>query len=61
MSHLQFADDTLFFLTNSLENFQIVDVILKFLSVCSRLKINMGKITTIGIKVDPSLVQHVAL
>ena len=57
ISHLQFADDTLFFL----ENFRIVDTILKFFSVCSGLKINMGKSTIVGINVDSSLLQEIAM
>ncbi|KAL5550775.1 hypothetical protein UlMin_000951 [Ulmus minor] len=43
VSHLQFADDTLFLLEPDKSNIKKVNTILKFFSMCSGLKINMNK------------------
>lgn len=61
VSHLQFADDTLFFLENSLENVSYVDAILKLFCACSGLKINMGRSTIVSINVHQSVVQGLAV
>lgn len=49
VSHQQFADDTLFLLRASLSNIRKVNALLKFHTLCSGLKINIGKGTLVGI------------
>ncbi|KAL5565627.1 hypothetical protein UlMin_028791 [Ulmus minor] len=49
VSHLQFADDTLFLLEPDKSNIEKVNTILKFFSMCSGLKINMNKSSLAGI------------
>ncbi|KAL5543250.1 hypothetical protein UlMin_010960 [Ulmus minor] len=49
VSHLQFADDTLFLLEPDKSNIERVNTILKFFSMCSGLKINMNKSSLAGI------------
>ncbi|KAL5556911.1 hypothetical protein UlMin_039147 [Ulmus minor] len=49
VSHLQFADDTLFLLEPDKSNIEKVNTILKFFSMCSDLKINMNKSSLVGI------------
>ena len=57
VSHLQFADDSLFLL-DAKSNLRNVKCILKFFSVCLGLNINMEKSSLIGITMDDDLVNR---
>lgn len=61
VSHLQFADDTLFLLEANNENLRNLNCILKFFTGCSGLKINMGKSTIAGTNVGGTMVGDLAL
>ncbi|KAL5546826.1 hypothetical protein UlMin_006513 [Ulmus minor] len=52
VSHLQFTDDTLFFLEPDQSNIKKVNTILNFFSICSGLKINMNKSSLAGINLE---------
>ncbi|KAL5574996.1 hypothetical protein UlMin_016695 [Ulmus minor] len=52
VSHLQFADDTLFLLDPDQINIQKVHTILKFFIMCFGLKINMNKSSLVGIHME---------
>ena len=60
VSHLQFADDTLFLLDAKSKNLRNANCILKFFSVCSTLNINMEKSSLVGINLDDALVDSLA-
>ncbi|KAL5539489.1 hypothetical protein UlMin_044009 [Ulmus minor] len=61
VSHLQFADDTLFLLEPDQINIQKVHTILKFFSMCSGLKINMNKSSLAGIHMEDEEVMALAV
>ncbi|GKV09210.1 hypothetical protein SLEP1_g20749 [Rubroshorea leprosula] len=52
VSHLQFADDTIFFGEASKENIQVIKCILRTFELASGLKINYGKSQLMGIGVE---------
>ena len=52
VSHLQFADDTLFLLEPDQSNIKKVNIFLKFFSICYGLKINMNKSSLAGINLE---------
>ena len=52
VSHLQFADDTLFFVKENEDNLRTLYSTLKFFSTVSGLKINFGKRTLLGINIQ---------
>ena len=57
ISHLQFADDTIFFFESDDSSFKNLSVVLETLFCsASRLKINMSKSTILGVGVDDALV-----
>ena len=60
VSHLQFADDTLFLLEVTSENLRNAKCILKFFSACSGLNINMEKSSLLGISLDDNMVDNFA-
>ncbi|KAL5557970.1 hypothetical protein UlMin_034181 [Ulmus minor] len=60
VSHLQFADDTLFLLDPDQINIQKVHTILNFFSICSGLKINMNKSSLAGIHMEDEEVMALA-
>ncbi|KAL5566826.1 hypothetical protein UlMin_029990 [Ulmus minor] len=60
VSHLQFADDTLFLLEPDKSNIEKVNTILKFFSMCSGLKINMNKSSLAGISLTEEEVRVLA-
>ncbi|KAL5566576.1 hypothetical protein UlMin_029740 [Ulmus minor] len=60
VSHLQFADDTLFLLDPDQNNIQKVHIILNFFSMCSGLKINMNKSSLAGIHMEDEEVMALA-
>ena len=60
VSHLQFADNTLFLLNAKSENLRNAKCILKFLSACSGLNINMEKSSLVGINLDDTFVDRFA-
>ncbi|KAL5567832.1 hypothetical protein UlMin_024407 [Ulmus minor] len=60
VSHLQFADDTLFLLDPDQSNIQKVHTILNFFSMCSGLKINMNKSSLAGIHMEDEEVMALA-
>ncbi|KAL5581839.1 hypothetical protein UlMin_014281 [Ulmus minor] len=60
VSHLQFADDTLFLLEPDKSNIKKVNTILKFFSMCSGLKINMNKSSLAGISLAEEEVRALA-
>lgn len=60
LNHLQFADDTLLFCENNLEQLDnLCNALLAFL-YASGLKINLGKSTIIGCNIPDSVVESVA-
>ncbi|KAL5569671.1 hypothetical protein UlMin_026246, partial [Ulmus minor] len=61
VSHLQFADDTLFLLEPDQINIKKVHTILKFFSMCSGLKINMNKSSLAGIHMEDEEVMALAV
>ncbi|KAL5572583.1 hypothetical protein UlMin_022180 [Ulmus minor] len=61
VSHLQFADDTLFLLEPDQSNIKKVNTILNFFSMCSGLKINMNKSSLVGINLEDEEVQVLAV
>ena len=61
VSHLQFVDDTLLLLEAELDNIKYVNCLLKFFTVCSGLKINMGNNTLAGINMEENLLYGLAL
>ncbi|KAL5553097.1 hypothetical protein UlMin_040498 [Ulmus minor] len=60
VSHLQFADDTLFLLDPDQINIQKVHTILNVFSMCSGLKINMNKSSLAGIHMEDEEVMALA-
>ncbi|KAL5537608.1 hypothetical protein UlMin_044784 [Ulmus minor] len=60
VSHLQFADDTLFLLEPDKGNIKKVNTILKFFSMCLGLKINMNKSSLAGISLAEEEVRVLA-
>ena len=52
VSHLQFADDTLFFLKENEDNIRTLYSALKIFCTVSSLKINFGKSTLLGINLE---------
>ncbi|GKU98551.1 hypothetical protein SLEP1_g11543 [Rubroshorea leprosula] len=52
VSHLQFADDTIFFGEASKENIQVIKCVLRTFELASGLKINYGKSQLMGIGVE---------
>ncbi|KAL5545070.1 hypothetical protein UlMin_008854 [Ulmus minor] len=60
VSHLQFADDTLFLVNPDQINIQKVHTILNFFSMCSGLKINMNKSSLAGIHMEDEEVMALA-
>ncbi|KAL5539045.1 hypothetical protein UlMin_044773 [Ulmus minor] len=60
VSHLQFADDTLFLLEPDKSNIKKVNTILKFFGMCSGLKINMNKSSLVGISLANDEVRALA-
>ncbi|KAL5543130.1 hypothetical protein UlMin_010840 [Ulmus minor] len=60
VSHLQFADDTFFLLEPEQNNIKKVNIILKFFSMCSGLKINMNKSSSAGINLEEEEVRVLA-
>ena len=60
VSHLQFADDILFFIKENENNIRTLYSTLKIFSGVSRLKINFGKSTLLGINLQEDEVVHLA-
>lgn len=60
LSHLQFADDTIFFCSEKEESFFILSHILAFFEAMSRLKINRGKCQVLGLNCTPQKVGKLA-
>lgn len=60
ISHLQFADDTLFLLDDTRANLGRVNALLRFFSECSGLKINMDKSSLVGINIGSERVMELA-
>ena len=60
VSHLQFADDTLFFIKENENNIRILYSTLKVFCGVSGLKINFGKITLLGINLEETEVGYLA-
>ena len=60
ISHLQFADDTLIFCEANEDQIKNVKAILICFETVSGLKINFFKSKLIGIKVEESLISHLA-
>ena len=58
VSHLQFADDTLFFIKEEESNIRTLYSSLKIFSVVSRLKISFGKSTLLGINLEEEEVAY---
>ncbi|GKV23017.1 hypothetical protein SLEP1_g32806 [Rubroshorea leprosula] len=52
VSHLQFADDTIFFGEASEDNIRVVKSIMRVFEMASGLKINFGKSQLLGVEVD---------
>ena len=52
VSHLQFVDDTLFFIKENKNNTRTLYSALKIFCSISRLKINFGKSTLLGINLE---------
>ena len=52
VSHLQFTDDTIFFSRASLEELQLLKLILLVFGCLSRLRINLDKSTLFGINIS---------
>ena len=52
ISLLRFADDTLFFANNSMQNVLTIKAILRFFELASGLKVNFFKSKVVGIGVD---------
>lgn len=61
VSHLRFADDTLFLLEPDTSDIKKVNAILKFFSMCSGLKINMNKNSLAGIILEDEEVRVLAI
>ena len=60
VSHLQFADDTLFFIRENENNIRTLYSTLKIFSSVSGLKINFSKSTLLGINLQEEEVVHLA-
>ncbi|XP_071727074.1 uncharacterized mitochondrial protein AtMg01250-like [Rutidosis leptorrhynchoides] len=60
ISHLQYADDTIFFGSWSLDNFQNLMKLLKCFELCSGLKVNYSKSNLFGVNVCASDVNEMA-
>ena len=56
VSHLQFADDTLFFLKNDDHSLDNLILLLNIFCLASRLKINMAKSQLLGINMDEEVI-----
>ena len=60
VSHLQFADDTIFFLDSEEVSFKNLLIVLGLFCSASGLKINMGKSTILGLGLDDDMVYSMA-
>ncbi|XP_071718980.1 uncharacterized mitochondrial protein AtMg01250-like [Rutidosis leptorrhynchoides] len=60
ISHLQYADDTVFFGTWSLDNFENLMKLLRCFELCSGLKVNYNKSNLFGVGVDKYEVESMA-
>ncbi|KAL5714065.1 hypothetical protein ACHQM5_016077 [Ranunculus cassubicifolius] len=60
VSHLQFADDTMFFLSASVEKARVLRGVLLWFEVASGLKINMKKSKVYGVGVSEEVISEVA-
>ena len=60
VSHIQFADDTLFFFKENKSNIRTLYSALKIFCSVLDLKINFGKSTLLGINLDKNEVHHLA-
>lgn len=60
LSHLQYADDTIIFCNNDLEEICIIKRILRCFQLMSRLKINFSKSSLCGVKVQVQDVKSLA-
>lgn len=60
VSHLQFADDTLFFSSGNDQKFLNLKIILQIFELVSGLKVNMGKCSVVGINCDGVKIQRLA-
>ena len=60
VSHLQFADDTLFFIKEDENNIWTLFCALKIFSSLSGLKMNFGKSTLLGINLEAEEVAYLA-
>ncbi|XP_071689048.1 uncharacterized protein [Rutidosis leptorrhynchoides] len=60
LTHLQYADDTLFFGTWSLDNIENLMKLLKCFELCSGLKVNYNKSNLFGVGVDKKDVEYMA-
>ncbi|KAM7497251.1 hypothetical protein LguiA_021665 [Lonicera macranthoides] len=60
LSHLQFADDTIFFLSNNEEKFKNLIGILEIFGLVSGLKINMTKSILVGINFEKDQMSSLA-
>ena len=60
VSHLQFADDTIFFIESEGSSFRNLLIVLSLFCYVSGLKINMGKNTILGMGVDNETVTSLA-
>ena len=60
ISHLQLADDIIFFLESDGSSFKNLSVLLALFCSVSGLKINMSKSTILGVGVDDDIVSSVA-
>ena len=60
VSHLQFADDSIFFLDREEGSFKNLLIVLGLFCSTSGLKINMGKSTILGIGIDEVVISSMA-
>ena len=61
MSHLQFADDTIFFSSSCVEELQTLKFILLVFGRISGLKVNLDKSNLFGINLDQDHLSRLAL
>jgi hypothetical protein len=60
MSHLQFADDTLFLGTKSWANIRALRAVLVLFEMMSNLKVNFNKSMLVGVNISTSWLQDAA-
>lgn len=60
ISHLQYADDTIFICPNKMENVRIIKHILRNFEILSGLKVNFHKCYIMGLNMDRETVQNMA-